>query len=109
MLAYHQAPPHASTIRDWELRREIPIALRELAPGNLIYANGHRFLPRYYHLEPVEPVLFQIDTSTESLTERGTGADSTVNTLGASALRAVPVCDVDLPNQLFPNLSDFRF
>ena len=101
VLAYHQAPPYAvaADIRDWELRRDVSIALREFIPGNLIYANGHRFLPRFFHLEPVAPVLFQVDTANESIAEIGINQEHTTNTLGASALRAVPICDVDLPHQ----------
>jgi len=99
VLAYHQAPPYATDIRDWEIRRCVAIALREFIPGNLIYANGHRFLPRFFHLEPVDPTLFQVDTANESIAEIGAAAENTINPLGASALRAVPICDVDLPHQ----------
>src|ERR1035441_9114531 len=57
------------TRRDWELRRHPSLALREYIPGNLIYANGHRFIPRYFRLEPGEPVRFLVDVSNEAVAE----------------------------------------
>ena len=110
VLGFHQAPPYMTDIRDWELRRGSAIALREYVPGNLIYANGHRFLPRYYHLEPIEPSTFQVDTANEALIEIGSGASDTVMTLGTRALSAVPICDVDLPHQAhISDEEDYRF
>ena len=35
---------------DFELPRPPAVALREYVPGNLIYANGHRFVPLFFHL-----------------------------------------------------------
>src|SRR5450759_1233637 len=61
VVGFYQAPLFSNDIRDWELRRNPALALREYIPGNLIYANGHRFIPRFFHLEPVEPTLFQVD------------------------------------------------
>lgn len=82
--------------------------MREYSPGNLIYANGHRFVPRYYHLEPTEPIRFQVDIANEAISEIGTATTSMG--LSASTLRAAPICDVDLPHQA--NISDeedYRF
>jgi len=81
---------------DFDLKRPTAVALREYVPGNLIYANGSRFVPRYFHLEAVEPLLFQVDVGREALLEAGTARDEAVATLGAQSLRAVPVCDVEL-------------
>jgi ATP-dependent helicase YprA (DUF1998 family)/rubrerythrin len=39
---------------DLKLPRPHLLALREYVPGNLIYANGHRFKSRKYHLEPAQ-------------------------------------------------------
>src|SRR5690348_7286047 len=41
VVGLHQAPRYGSDLRDWEVRRPLPLALREFVPGNLIYANGH--------------------------------------------------------------------
>ncbi len=43
----------ASGVRDWDLRRNLALALREYVPGNLVYANGHRYIPRQLHLTPI--------------------------------------------------------
>jgi ATP-dependent helicase YprA (DUF1998 family) len=103
--SYH-APRYATDIRDWELRRSTSLALREYVPGNLIYANGHRFIPRYFRLEPVRPLQFHVDFASEAVSEIGTG----VSTLGATTLAAIPVCDTDLPhNSHISDEEDYRF
>jgi hypothetical protein len=51
VLASHRAPRYASHLRDVQLRRPLALALREYVPGNFLYANGHRFYPRYFHLQ----------------------------------------------------------
>lgn len=99
---------------DFELPRPPAVALREYMPGNLIYANGHRFVPRFYHLEPEEKkILFHVDVAGQAVAEidavkgdSGTGALG----MGVATLRAVPACDVDLA--FFSHISDdeeFRF
>ena len=50
IVALHEAPRYATDLQDWELRRNPGLALWEYIPGNLIYANGHRFVPRVFHL-----------------------------------------------------------
>jgi len=35
--------------------RPFSLALREHVPGHLLYANGHRFYPRYYQLHSTQP------------------------------------------------------
>lgn len=110
VLGFHQAPPYLTDIRDWELRRGSAIALREYVPGNLIYANGHRFLPRFFHLEPVEPTAFQVDVANEAVREVGRGIFESVASLGTRTLSAVPICDVDLPHQShISDEEDYRF
>ncbi|HHV61974.1 MAG TPA: DEAD/DEAH box helicase [Firmicutes bacterium] len=89
-------PRYAEGNADFDLPRPLAIALREYVPGNLIYANGHRFVARYFHLEPVQPVLFQVDTGHESVIEVGSAMPGAVSVLGQVALKAVPVCDVEL-------------
>lgn len=49
VIGFYEVARHGgSDLRDWELRRHPALALREYVPGNLIYANGHRFLPRRF-------------------------------------------------------------
>ncbi|WP_273660939.1 hypothetical protein, partial [Pseudomonas aeruginosa] len=63
----HVAPRHSSDISDWELRRNTALAVREYVPGNLIYANAHKFVPRHFHLVPEEPLVFAVDVASESI------------------------------------------
>lgn len=106
VTGYYLAPVHATDLRDWQLHRSPSLALREYVPGNLIYANGHRFLARYFHLEPETPVQFQIDTVNEAVCEAQDGGGA----VAAQLLPAVPVCDVDLPHQShISDDEDYRF
>lgn len=68
--------------------RELALALREYLPGNVIYANGHPFYPRFFHLEAMVPTIFQVDVSNEAMFEVGTRPAADVG-LGAIALVAV--------------------
>lgn len=109
-----QVPRFLSGSRDFTLPRPPALALREYVPGNLIYANANRFVARRYHLEPVEPALFQVDPAHEAIREVGVaavpGGGPAVETLGATGLSAIPICDVDLPH--VSHISDdeeFRF
>lgn len=111
-----QVPRYIRGARDFDLPRPPSVALREYVPGNLIYANNHRFVPRFYHLAPEqganaapEPLRFQVDVANQAILELGTHAAVGVG-MGASSLRAVPICDVDLAHQ--SNISDeeeYRF
>jgi hypothetical protein len=93
-----QVPRQLASGTDLDLRRPSALAVREYVPGNLIYANGHRFAPRYYHflVETSEPVMFQVDPAAEAVHEVGSVAGT--QALGSTPLRAVPICDVDLPH-----------
>ncbi|PZO47501.1 MAG: hypothetical protein DCF15_18955 [Phormidesmis priestleyi] len=97
-----QIPRSLNWLKNFELPRPPSVALREYVPGNLIYANGQRFVPRFFHLEPEEPTNFQVDIAHEAITEIGTGQISSA--LMASSLQAVPICDLDLSHQ--SNISD---
>lgn len=108
--ATHLAPENETRMRDWTLRRSPSLALREYVPGNLIYANGHRFAPRYFQLEPEDPTMFQVDISNEAVREEGTGSVQHAARLGEKFLAAVPVCDVQLPHQAsISDDEDYRF
>ena len=107
VIGTYEAPKHNMSFRDWELRRNPALALREYVPGNLIYANGQRFIPRYFRLEPGEPVRFLVDVSNEAVAEVAT---SSTAGLGAQTIPAVPICDVSLPhNSMISDDEDYRF
>src|SRR5690606_21337565 len=93
-------PKFVSEFADWSIRRPLALALRELVPGNLIYANGHRFVPRRFHLEPVEPTRFRVDLATQAVAEIGSGRPGDgVASIGSATILSIPVCDVDLPHR----------
>ena len=86
---------------DFELPRPTSMALREYVPGNLIYANGHRFVARRFHREvqrdQQEIPLFEVNIERQALIETNTGQGT--SSLSAQSLRAISVCDVDLTHQ----------
>ncbi len=86
---------------DFDLPRPPSVALREYVPGNLIYANGHRFVARRFHREAEEdrsevPV-FEVNVEREAVAEKNIG--QAAGALGAGELKAISVCDVDLVHQ----------
>ncbi len=108
-------PPHFVGVREFYLPRPPAVALREYAPGNLIYANEHRFVPRYFHLD-VEAhgegvILVQVDVANEAIAEVGTaGEDGTPANLAVGNLLAVPACDVELSHvSHISDEEDYRF
>ncbi len=110
----HIAPRFGSDIFDWELRRNSALAVREYVPGNLIYANAHKFVPRTFHLVPEEPIVFAVDLVNESIQETGglgkAGAPTQAESIGVSSLFGVQVCDVDAPHQSYiSDDEDYRF
>ncbi len=83
---------------DFDLPRPTSVALREYVPGNLIYANGHRFVARRFHREAEadsgEMPLFEVNVEREAISETSVGKNA--SSLAASTLPAIPICDVDL-------------
>jgi ATP-dependent helicase YprA (DUF1998 family) len=107
VIGTYEGPKFNPSFRDWELRRHPSLALREYIPGNLIYANGHRFIPRYFRLEPGEPLRFMVDVSNEAVAEV---AGNLIAGLGSQTIPAVPICDVNLPhNSQISDDEDYRF
>jgi len=95
---------------DFDLGRSPAVALREYVPGNLLYANGRRFTPRHFHLEPTETLLFQVDVAHEAVHELGVDQPGFGAGLGAGVLKAVPMCDVDLAHlSQISDEEEFRF
>lgn len=110
----HVAPRFGSDISDWELRRNSALAVREYVPGNLIYANAHKFVPRTFHLVPEEPIVFAVDVPNESIQETSglgrTGASKQAESMGTSSIFGVQVCDVDAPHHSYiADDEDYRF
>lgn len=82
---------------EYLLPRAQTLALREYVPGNLIYANGHRFVPRIYHLEATDPVTVRVNLANEAVAAADQGTE-TVETGGTDTFQVLPICDVDLPH-----------
>ncbi|MEX1026508.1 MAG: DEAD/DEAH box helicase [Candidatus Paceibacterota bacterium] len=83
---------------DFNLPRAPSMALREYVPGNLIYANGHRFVSRRFHreadAEEIDTPVFAVNVDREAIIESDrSGAAGSLMDL---EIQAIPVCDVDL-------------
>ena len=87
--------------RTLALPRPPSVALREYVPGNLIYANGHRFVARRFHRDVVEErsemPMFEVSVEHQAVKETNQRADSSC--LGSVVLKTIAVCDVDLVHQ----------
>ncbi len=87
--------------REFALPRPPSVALREYVPGNLIYANGNRFVARRFHRDideqRAETPVFEISTEHQAVKETNIGV--TPASLGANVLQTIAVCDVDLVHQ----------
>ncbi|MDL1949534.1 DEAD/DEAH box helicase, partial [Acidobacteria bacterium ACD] len=90
-------------MEDFSLPRPPAVALREYVPGNLIYANGNRFVARLFHFEAEErPAYFLVDAEREAVEEvPAPGAAPAAGPVAPVAavtapLRAASVTDVEL-------------
>ena len=93
---------------DFSLPRAPSIALREYVPGNAIYANGFRFVPRHFQLTPDDTLRFRVDAESQAVHEVGTSEAG--GALAQEEVRAVPICDVVMPSQShISDLEEFRF
>ena len=97
---------------DFDLPRPSSVALREYVPGNLIYANGHKFVARRLHheidAEHSDMPIFEVNSEREAISPTAAGA--AVGSLGSDTLVAMPVCDVDLVHQSqISDEEEFRF
>ena len=103
-----EPPRMTDGLDDFDLPRAPTLALREYVPGNAIYANGFRFVPRRFQLTPEETLRFRVVVEQQVVQEPGT--DSPTAVLSAQEVRAVPVCDVILPSQSqISDEEEFRF
>ncbi|MCW7551830.1 DEAD/DEAH box helicase [Endozoicomonas gorgoniicola] len=107
----HVAPKYSSNLSDWEIRRNTALAVREYVPGNLIYANAHKFVPKTFHLAAEEPLVFSVDVAAESVQEAGaSGSGSQAASMGMTSIPGVTVCDVDAPHHSYiSDDEDYRF
>ncbi|MBM4346464.1 MAG: helicase, partial [Deltaproteobacteria bacterium] len=106
----HLPPPRGNLVdlQQWSLRRANGLALREHVPGNLVYANNHRFAPRFFQPQPEGTEVFQVDPVAEAVSHAGVPGG--MATLAAGQLVAMPVCDVDLAHaSTISDDEDFRF
>ncbi|MCB2211767.1 DEAD/DEAH box helicase [bacterium] len=100
VLGMAQVPFFQMNSLDFDLPRPTSVALREYVPGNLIYANGHKFVARRFHREADEersemPV-FDVNLDREAVEESTTAVSGS---LGDEQLRTMSVCDVTLVHQ----------
>ena len=97
VVGYAEIPFGLAGGGDFALPRPPATALREYVPGNLIYANGHRFAARRFHRDPGEEreelPRYEVSAARQAVSEIGVGGGST---LDAHPLRAMAVCDADL-------------
>lgn len=86
---------------DFALPRPPSVALREYVPGNLIYANGNRFVARRFHRDideqRAEMPMFEVSTERQAVKQTNVG--SAPGSMGTTALQTIAVCDVDLIHQ----------
>ena len=101
VVAMAEVPFWHSGALAFNLPRPSGIALREYVPGNLIYANGHRFVARRFlrsaREDREEMPAFEVSTEHQAVRQCDPGSPASL--LGAQALRTLAVCDVHLAHQ----------
>ncbi len=103
-----EPPRMTEGLSDFDLPRAPSLALREYVPGNALYANGFRFVPRRFQLMPDETLRFRIQVEQQVVDE--IGVDLPTAPLSEHEVRAVPVCDAILPSQSqISDEEEFRF
>ena len=97
VIAWAEIPFWLDGAMEFVLPRAPATALREYVPGNLIYANGHRFVARRFHRdysdEHVAMPIYEVSAEHQAVKETQAGVSSS---LGGQLLPAMAVCDVDL-------------
>lgn len=86
---------------EFALPRPPSVALREYVPGNLIYANGNRFVARRFHRDADEQTaeVPTFEVATERQAVKPTNLAAAATGLGTKVVQAISVCDVDLVHQ----------
>lgn len=91
-------PPRHTGQSPFDLSRPAALAVREYVPGNLVYANGGRFAPRFFHLDAESRlVAHEVDLEHGAVREVGVLAAG-AGGMNAQVVESVPVCDVDMPH-----------
>lgn len=101
ILAVAEVPFWRTGAMEFALPRPPSVALREYVPGNLIYANGNRFVARNFHRDIDEQRIDMptYEVSPDRMAVKETNAAGDVAGLSTTMLRAIAVCDVDLAHQ----------
>ncbi|MCL4079469.1 DEAD/DEAH box helicase [Coriobacteriia bacterium Es71-Z0120] len=101
VLATAEIPYWTLGAKRFTLPRPPSVALREYVPGNLIYANGNRFVARVFHRDidekREEVPVFEVALQRQAIKE--VRAHGNASSLGTEVLPAIAVCDVDLIHQ----------
>lgn len=101
ILGSAEIPFWRSGAMEFVLPRPPSVALREYVPGNLIYANGHRFVARRFRREVdehrAEIPIFEVSIERQAVKE--TNLNAPPGAMGAITLPAIAVSDVDLVHQ----------
>ena len=108
VVGWAEIPFWRTGAMDFSLPRPPATALREYVPGNLIYANGHRFVARRFHRDlhgtpgrgsqasggdPAEMPFYEVSVQRQAVRETRRGQASS---LGGTVLQTMAVCDADL-------------
>ena len=97
VVGWAEIPFWRTGAMDFSLPRAPAAALREYVPGNLVYANGHRFVARRFHRdtgeEHAEMPFYEVSTERQAVTPSRHGEGSL---LGGHVLKSMAVCDADL-------------
>ena len=108
MVGWAEIPFWRSGAMDFSLPRPPATALREYVPGNLIYANGHRFVARRFHRDlhgaagsgsgasggdRAEMPFYEVSAERQAVRQTTRGEASS---LTGTVLQTMAVCDADL-------------
>lgn len=101
VLGTAEVPFWRTGAMEFALPRPPSVALREYVPGNLIYANGNRFVARRFHrdIDEQRAEAPHFEVSFERKAVKPTNAGAAGSSLGSQVLQAISVCDVDLMHQ----------
>lgn len=102
-------PPRHTGQMPFDLSRPVAMAVREYVPGNLVYANGGRYAPRFFHLDAeARVVAHEVDLEHGAVREIGSGSGA--GAMGTQVIKSVPACDVDMPHaSRIHDEEDYRF
>jgi ATP-dependent helicase YprA (DUF1998 family) len=99
----------AGVSRALSIRRSPAVALREFAPGNLLYALGSKYIPRRYHLGDKPPLAFNYDPETSTIVEEGS-TDNTFATPVAGQILSLELQDTEILHySTISDEEDYRF